>query len=605
MKKLLSILTLALAATTVFAVPARRGWQTRIQPDGSSVEVQLFGDESYHYMVNRSGQQIVEKDGFYVPVGPAPTRAQACARHEEARAARKPQVVGLKPNLAPKGVVILANFKDQAMEPAHDLAVFQELCNAGHCTVNTYEGVSYPSAAQYFADQSNGAYRPQFDVFGPVTLSRDMAYYGTDVGREGNDQHAADAVAEACILANTQYTINWADYDSDNDGEVDFVYLIFAGKGQADGGAATTIWPTAWTLNAAYIYGSCTYTAAERILGGKRINNYACSGELASDGFSGIGTLCHEFGHVMGLADLYDTSYGVNYDKFLTPNNWDIMDIGCYCGGGHCPPNYSIWEKAFMGWETPVNPGYEGRILTLQPNGAEGYAGYQINASGVQQPVTTEGLNYYIENRQQTGWDTFVPAHGLLLWRVDFHSSAWVGNKPNHSSTTDSPHMTIISANPDSIIGYGPASAANTFPGSSSVTSWTGIPGKPLLNIRENDGVVSLTYIYNPNDYVVSWVVNGQTIEKSFYALDGSEALRLPEVPVTPCDGKTFIGWTTRSDWTDPFRTPEDLFVTLSDLRSLTNTSDSSDSSDTSNTSDTSDSSVLVTRSVTYYAVFE
>ena len=153
-------------------------------------------------MINRDGKQVREVNGMYEVVGEAPSPAKVQARRAEEAARRQRKAVGTEPNLAPKGVVIVVSFADNNMQTGHTLATFTELFNSTNCTVNQ----GYPSAAQYFADQSNGAYRPQFDVFGPVKLSRNMAYYGTDKpGQdEGDDQHATDAVVEACILANQQ-----------------------------------------------------------------------------------------------------------------------------------------------------------------------------------------------------------------------------------------------------------------------------------------------------------------------------------------------------------------------------------------------------------------
>ena len=351
MKRLFSIVVLCGFVLAANAVPARRGWQIRTQADGTTIEIQQVGDEFYHYMINRDGKEVREVHGMYVEVGEAPTADVAKARRAKGVARRQRKEVGTTPNLAPKGVVILVNFSDKSMQSGHTQATFDELCNSLNCTVNA----GYPSAGQYFADQSNGTYRPQFDVFGPVTLSRNVAYYGTDGAKEGDDQHATDAVVEGCRLADEQFNINWADYDSDNDGYVDFVYVIYAGKGQADGGTSETIWPHNWEVSSAISYGSCTYTSAQRTLGGKKIENYAMSGEMSGNSLGGIGTLCHEFGHVMGLPDLYDTDYGTVYDNCLTPNDWDIMDGGSYNGDGHCPPNYDPWEKDFFGWLTPIN----------------------------------------------------------------------------------------------------------------------------------------------------------------------------------------------------------------------------------------------------------
>ena len=173
MKKIItSIFILAIAVIT-YAVPAKRGWQTYTQPDGTTIEIQTIGDEFYHYTINREGNEVrLNTNGFYEAVGLAPQPQQAQARRAVAKQRRQPAAFGTTPNLAPKGVVILANFADAQMNDANTLAVFDELCNSTNCTVNKYKNINYPSAAQYFADQSNGTYRPQFDVYGPVTLPK-------------------------------------------------------------------------------------------------------------------------------------------------------------------------------------------------------------------------------------------------------------------------------------------------------------------------------------------------------------------------------------------------------------------------------------------------
>ncbi|MBQ4395450.1 MAG: M6 family metalloprotease domain-containing protein, partial [Paludibacteraceae bacterium] len=545
MRKILSVLLLCVLAVTASAVPARRGWQTRTQADGTTIEIQQFGDEFYHYMINREGKQVRETNGMYVEIGEAPTEAVAKARRAKAVARRQKKDVGVTPNLAPKGVVILANFANKSMQSGHTQATFDELCNSTNCTVNS----GYPSAAQYFSDQSNGSYRPQFDVFGPVTLSRNVAYYGTDnPGKdEGDDQHATDAVVEACILANEQFSINWADYDSDSDGYVDFVYVIYAGKGQADGGTSETIWPHNWSVESARYSGYCTYTAAQCTVGGKKLDNYAMSGEMSGSSLGGIGTLCHEFGHVMGLPDLYDTDYGTNYENCLTPADWDIMDGGSYNGDGHCPPNYDPWEKDFFGWLTPINLGNEGQNVTLYANGTENQQTYQINASGSYVGPTTSGLRYYIENRQAVGWDAPLTGHGLLIWKVNFNASAWENNAPNNTNTSGSPLYTVVSATGTKIGWDGSTDNCpkNTFPGSGKKTSWTGVSGKPLLNIKESNQIVTLTYIEEPitpvDPFTLTFMANG----REFATTQSTGTVVLPATNPLDCPcGKVFLGWT-------------------------------------------------------------
>ena len=555
MKKVISIAIISCLALAAYAMPARRGWQTRTQADGSTIEVQQIGDEHYHYFINRDGKQVAENEqGMFEVIGDAPSAELVASRRAQAKARRAPQAeqVGSTPYPAPRGLLILVNFSNVSFKEANTAEVMDSLITAENCQVNG----GFGSAAQYFRDQSNGLYQPQFDVYGPVTLSKAQNYYGAN-DSQGNDKYATDAVIEACILANEQYSdLNFADYDWNNDGYVDFVYVIYAGKGEADGGAKTTIWPHNYNIQ--WIVGTSysVYTKADTKLDGKYLDNYAMSQELNGwDGsLAGNGVFCHEFGHVIGFPDFYDTNYGTNYNSQLTPNDWDIMDAGGYNGDGHCPPNYSAWEKYFMGWITPENLGDEGAHLTLYPSGTEQHNVYQINASGKLQTATTSGLNYYIECRQKKGWDTYLPGAGMLIWKVNYNSSAWNNNTPNN--TANNPKYTLII--PSGTMIGGSNGARNVWPYGTK-NSWEGVSGKPLTNIKKEGNNISLTYI--EEGFIVRWVVNGEEVATQSYASDGSEDLQFPNIAVGPCDdGTELVGWTKETEWLDPVALPADLF---------------------------------------------
>jgi len=282
-----------------------------------------------------------------------------------------------------------------------------------------------------------------------------------------------------------------------------------------------------------------------------------------SDALTGIGTLCHEFGHVIGLPDFYETNYGTNYKNALTPNDWDVMDGGAYNGDGHCPPNYSPWEKYFFGWHTPINLGSEGANLTLKANGTDGYQAYQINTSGKLISATTESECYYIENRQKNGWDAGLPHHGMLIWKVKYNASAWSNNAPNSDDTSGSPLYTIVSASGTKIgthsnsdnsayIYDGPK---NPFPGNANVTTVT-IAGKPLKSIAEKNGEITLIYIEEPtipvDPFDITWKVNGTV----FATTESTGKVVLPANEPAGCDGKVFVGWCSQADYSHTSTAP-------------------------------------------------
>jgi len=567
MKKIflsLVVMTISLAS---FAVPARRGFHDFQQPDGTTISLTLAGDEFCHWYESADGTVYKQNaDGMFVrsEATNADMRLlRKSAPKKQARRAKKD--VGTEPYPAPRGLLILANFSDVSFRAANTPAVMDSLITAVNCQVNN----GYGSAAQYFKDQSNGQYQPVFDVFGPVTLSHNQKYYGQNVSpndEDSEDKYATDAVIEACILANQQYSnLNFADYDWNNDGYVDFVYVIYAGKGAADGGGLNTIWPHNYSVQAVLYYNernhqyNCysVYTKNDTKLDGKYLDNYAMSQEIdgQTGNRAGNGTFCHEFGHVIGLPDFYDTDYGNNYENQLTPNEWDVMDGGAYNGGGHCPPNYSAWEKYFMGWIEPENLGSTGANLTLYPNGSAQHNVYQINASGTLQTATTNGLNYYIENRQKAGWDACLPAAGMLIWKVDFNATYWENNEPNLTEHGN-PHYTLIIPNGTRIgDSYG---AKNVWPYNSN-NSWSGVSGKPLLNIAKSGNLITLTYIEEPavviDPFELTWMVGSTAFTTTMSTTAGTVVL--PTDEPESCDpSKVFVGWTRTANYTSATTAP-------------------------------------------------
>ena len=501
MKKLTLSLILLLLTLSTFAVPAYRGWQTKSQPDGTTIQVRLIGDEFHHYWQDQAGN-VVKCDslGYWRVVESQPTPATIKARRQaSAMLQSRPQKAVGSVNLAPRGLVILVNFSNSKFAAANTQVAMNDLMNSSSYTHNGATG----SVRQFFSDQSDGQYTPEFDVIGPVTLTNNVAHYGgNDAG--GDDLLPGDMVVEACSIANASYGVDFTQYDNDGDGEVDFVYIIYAGKGEADGGAEETIWPHNWSLDAARYWNNCSYTTTQSRFDGKYINNYACSGELSGAGArTGIGTIAHEFGHVIGLPDLYDIDYGQNYEDEATPGAWHIMDGGSYNNDGKTPPNYTIYDKYFLGWKTPTNPGTTAQTLTLKAAGTDGYNAYQITTSGNSLLAATSTTTaYYIENRQQSGWDKHLPGHGLVIWKIMYNQSVWNDNAPN--ATPGTIRYAVVSAS-GATTGIG--TAADPFPGTQRKTEWRGVNGKPLLNITEKNGIISLSYIEEVDESICTYEV--------------------------------------------------------------------------------------------------
>lgn len=430
MKKVLSTLSLILVAIAVMAVPAKKGlWKTIVLEDGTEMRAQLKGDEFGHYWHAADGKRYVAVDGQYREETPE-MRQMAASRRVQAqqrRMARLPQKAANGVRRASeahlnekKGLILLVNFKDVKFQEENDQAFYNNVANTpGFTGENGFHG----SVADYFKDQSRGLFELTFDVVGPVTVSKDAKYYGEN-DANGEDTRAEEMVVEAVKLAKDQVT-NWSQYDWDGDGEVDQVMIIYAGEGEADGGVESTIWPHEWELQ----YKDLDFEIVE----GLKINTYAVANEGSAQqdywtgveyfAVNGIGTICHEFSHCLGLPDMYDTSYSGNYGM----GAWSLMDSGSYNGDGFIPSGYTSYDKYCIGWIEPIE-------LTTATEVNDMHAVNESDDVYIIKNAAHPDEYYLIESRQQKGWDANTPAKGMLILHVDYDPDIWLYNLVNSNS---------------------------------------------------------------------------------------------------------------------------------------------------------------------------
>lgn len=422
MKRFFSIVCIGAIAVSAIAVPARREGVVRTAADGTEKIVYIHGDEFFHYATDGEGNWLDDETLMPLSAEQKAARLEAGkVRAQVRKAVQERRATGVDRLLSPRGPVILVNYPDQAFSSTNE--EMTQWAMSDHYTYNGATG----SIHQYFYDQSWGQYDLQIDVYGPVTVSKELAYYGKDAGgREGSDQHPDELIVEACQLAHDSLGADFSQYDSNNDGYVDWVVILYAGKGQADGGVANTIWPHQYDLS---------YTGKDFQLDGKTVDHYCCLNEI--DGQTnkrcGIGTFCHEFSHVMGLPDLYSTD---QYATHKTMGEWDILDYGPYNNGGNTPPAYSAYERWFMGWIEPtlLNSASSVVLGNLSDAGSACYITANGNAiSNIISP--SPNVFYMLENRQQSGWDYYIPGHGMLITKVNFKYNWWYGNSVNYSAS--------------------------------------------------------------------------------------------------------------------------------------------------------------------------
>lgn len=494
-------------AGALHAVPAWPGLHRITQPDGSTLTCRLVGDEHAHHFITLDGFLLQRDaagalcyaealaDGSLRSTG-VPARdvqLRTTAEQDLLRSLARPDLNALpRPASAPvqarlinygfpargnlRGLVLLVEFADNEFQPEYDNALYRRVMNEPG--FSDYEATG--SVADYFADQSAGLFTPSFDVVGPIKLSKTIQYYGqNDV--YGNEAMACKMIEEACRLAHDEHGTDFSLYDYDDNGEVDFVYVIYAGYAESYGASSNTIWPHASELH---------YYGISLDLDGKHIERYACSSELkfvSGTTLEGIGTFCHEFGHVLGLADLYDTR-SANSPQM---GAWEVMDVGNYNNNSRTPAGYSAFERASLGWMelTELN----------EPADDVALEGLITSRKAYRLSTPDENEYFILENRQREGWDAYLPGSGLLITHIDYEPSVWQSNGVNAGVH---PRVDLVEA--DGTQGNGEATDAfptetnNAFTDFSSPASltWDGEPiHRGLTHIRVEDGTVHFQFM--------------------------------------------------------------------------------------------------------------
>lgn len=550
---------------TALAVPAKPGVMHVETADGSTLAVRLVGDEYFHQYFTEDGYPLTEVDGnFYycdytaegkfVNSGIKATEAalrdarsaaflnkvslQDMGRRVKAYAETLPRRerfatqatapmksaparkadsndgppyergYGLFPDLRfpaygnQKAIVILVEYQDTKfrLDDPHDY--FSRMLNETGFSDLGGTGC----AKEYFSLNSNGNFNCDFDVYGPVTLSKNMSYYGGN-NAAGNDMHPADMVKEACEQLDDE--VDFSEYDRNHDGVVDNVFVFYAGRGEASGGAANTVWPHSWSMTSAG-YPNLYFD-------GVRIHTYGCSNEWEGSRPDGVGTFIHEFSHVMGLPDLYATSYSGAF----TPGGWSALDYGPYNNGGMTPPLYSVFERYALGWIEPKEI-LDPADATLPPIG-ENVAGI------IHTPDETEF--FLVENRQQTGWDKYIPGHGMLVWHVDYDDYVWSNNTVNDSYS----HQYVDIEEADGTQNEN-SRAGDAFPGTSGKTEFTADTRPAMRTWDGTDIDVPLTEIAESEDGIITFKIK-------------EGASELPALQALPAEDINPWGFT--ANWTE------------------------------------------------------
>ena len=441
MKKLYLMLSMLFAfGAAANAVPAKKLQKVITLTNGTQVSVELRGDEYLSWWEGTDGTAYrttaTDENVFeaFDLEAQKPAAAARRARTEQGRVARlarvKNSLKGADDKMrglggdhitykgVKKGLVVLVDFKNKKFADGHDLEYYKNVINGKDFT-DEEEGY-VGSVRDYFLAQSNGQFELDFDVVGPVTMSKNYGYYGYDNAYQ-KDEKVYEMIKEACDGIQDQ--VNLKDYDWDGDGEADQVFFLYAGLGQASGGSASTIWPHESELRY-WPCGVLSYSTG-------KINTYACANELQPEtqGSSryisaGIGTICHEFSHCLGFADMYDTTGGGGYGMSV----FDVMDQGSYNGNGFVPCNYTAFERIYAGWVEPIELIDPATVKDMKSVSDYGRPFIMYNYKNTNE-------YFLLENRQNTGWDKgLYGSNGLLIVHVNYVPSRWANNSVNSSA---------------------------------------------------------------------------------------------------------------------------------------------------------------------------
>lgn len=528
-----------LSAGTAWAVPAHKGTVKVQQPDGSVLELRLVGDEWLHFNTTADGYSVVKNDkGFYVYAELKNGKLQPTkqvAHDEVARSAseraflsgvKKYQHAAMDSRKATekkqsdqssakalaakkagqydynnfRGLMILVQFNDKSFSRSDYKDIMTNMVNqpnyTGYTATNGSKVNFVGSVRDYYEDNSMGQFKPEFDIYGPFTIPYSQ-YDGHDYAKV---VYAAIEAADA--------SVNFKNYDRDNDGVVDMIYFIFAGNGANYGGNDSRLyWPLRSVVYNPSNYG---YVYKDNVL----LYDYASSVELAGYTYypntvtiDGIGTICHEFSHVLGLPDFYDTDYERSGGESHDPGYWSVMAGGSYNNNGRQPVGYSMFERYMIGFAQPetINSSGSYSLQNIQTSNT----GYRINSS-----VNKE--YFMLENRQKDNkWNAYLPGHGLLVFRVDStNTSVWNNNTINVNPAHN--YYELVRANgwrnsdsdSDPFPGTARVTTLNNITMPASLKTWAGKDTQwGLKNIQENNGIITF-------DIEDTYVLRGISIDE-------------------------------------------------------------------------------------------
>jgi len=516
--------------TTGRAVPAVPLWYTLLQPDGSSFKARQWGDENFHGWETAERFSIVfdqdllswtyavhDSDGWlissllpvrkgYFPAGlKERIRPTGRARLQVPLKRILKEIFTESPQAGSSGTEAL----EKVVPPGRTANIPFILINFSN-TTSTYQkenfntllfGTGNHSMKDFYEEISYGAFSVSAGpsgVAGWYQASNTHNYYGQNDWR-GNDRWPGNLVYEAVSQADAA-GFDFGPYDQDGDCYVDVVAIVHQGSGEEAGGPSTDIWSHSWDLNSARYYGYSRYgeftTRTPCPRGGYiKVNDYIIQPEILWGGQQTIGVFAHEYGHAIGLPDLYDTdgsSEGIG--------NWSLMASGSWnyvATPGDRPAHMDAWSKYKLGWVSPkqVN-GTLTDVPITQASSADDV--YQLLSGS----PSAGGEYFLVENRQKAGFDEGLPGAGLLIWHIDERKTTNTKECYPGGPSCPTQHYHVALEQADNLYDLeknrNRGNAGDPYPGSTGNTSFTASssPNSKLYNGSASN--VNITNISTP-----------------------------------------------------------------------------------------------------------
>jgi M6 family metalloprotease-like protein len=503
----LIILSLVLLPGLVLAMPANPEPFIEEQGDGTQVQLRARGDEHFSWLEDARGYTVVRNNGWlhYAEIGndgrlipgallvgrddpeaygldkrvlPSDAVKALSRRVLPAPSAGTytmqsgPDAARVAPSGNVKNLVVLIRFADHASRNLPPVSDYETLFNTiGGDPVIAPTG----SLKDVYLENSYGQMTLDSDVSPWIQVSGTEAYYANN---NGGDSTLWEALNEALDILDQ--TVDFDQYDTDNDGYIDSIAFIHSGYGAEWGGVLTRIWSHRWAIQIP----SGGWQSNE----GVRVFDYHISPGLwgtSGTDIGRIGVIAHETGHFFGLPDLYDpdSSAGDGIGSWgLMANSWDFN------GSQLCPPHFSPWSKVFLNWYSPTVISDPGQYTINQAETNPEV--YQIEAN------YPNGEYLMIENRQNAGFDCSIPQGGLLIWHIDNDASDTAEGypgQPNWPNNGNHYRVAVLAAdgNYDLEKGNNRGDGGDVHRGGAVDAITTGPGGHPNTDAYQNGNIIN------------------------------------------------------------------------------------------------------------------